>query len=80
MKYTVRFFTRDIVNGEWDDEHELSRIRCDWYIPVPKVGSIICLEDQAPNIYRCKEVEYCYPTGSDLSEGFEVDVIVEVEK
>ena len=80
MRYTVRFFTRDIINGEMHDEHELNHIECDSYIPIPKVGSTICLEGCAPSIYKCKEVEYWYPDGEDLSEGVEVDVIVEADK
>ena len=75
--YDVRFFTKDIVNGEVDDEHLLAHHSYNKYMPIPNVGDIVLLEDTS-SIYRVKEIDYCYPSEEDVEYEFEIDVIVEV--
>ena len=76
--YTMRFFTRDFVNGECVDEHRIAEYQeqtCP--IPIPTVGSTILLEDVGVGLYKVKEVEFCYPDPEDEIYNYEIDVIVE---
>ena len=79
MKYTVRFFTRDIVNGEMDDEHMISMYQSNKYIPVPRIGEIVCLEDAQPGVYKVVGIEYAYPSTDDEEYEYDIVVILEVE-
>ena len=76
--YTVRFYTRDIVNGEWDNEHLLAEYSSNKFIPIPQVNSLITLENNNPGLYKVTNVDYCYPLSESEIYTYEVDVIVEV--
>ena len=76
--YTVRFFTKDIVNGEPDIEHQIASFVSNKYIPIPQVGNIVCLDDVCPDVYKVTSVEYAYPCAEDEEYNYDVCVVVEM--
>ena len=75
MKYTVKFFTRDIINGEFDDEHQVGGYSSDMPIPIPFVGTTVLVDEE---LYVVKDLSFCYPNDDEFE--YETDVFVEVER
>ena len=75
--YTVRFFTKDMENGEMTNMHEITRLASNKYIPIPVIGSEIVLED-CDNVFVVKSLEYAYPSSDDEEYEYDICVFLEV--
>ena len=75
--YMVRFFAKDMVNGEMTNMHEISRLASNKYIPIPVIGSEIVLED-CDNVFVVKSLEYAYPYSDDEEYEYDICVFLEV--